>query len=65
LDYWQAHYDEEDPTRPKLELVFILQNQQAWDALEKECGRRIENLFAKYKAAIRNLTSSERENTTR
>lgn len=61
VDYWQAHYDEDDSTRPKLELVFILQNQQAWDALEKECGRRIENLFTKYKAAIRNLTSSERE----
>ncbi|MBK5274624.1 MAG: DEAD/DEAH box helicase family protein [Desulfuromonadales bacterium] len=61
VDYWQAHYDEDDPTRPKLELVFILQNQQASDALEKECGRRIENLFIKYKTAIRNLTSSERE----
>ena len=61
VDYWQAHYDEDEPTRPKLELVFILQNQLAWEALEKECGRRIENLFTKYKAAIRNLTSSERE----
>ena len=60
-DYWQAHYDEEEPTRPKLEMVSILQNQQAWEELEKECGRRIENLFSKYKAAIRNLTSSERE----
>ena len=61
VDYWQAHYDEDDSTRPKLELVFILQNQLAWEALEKECGRRIENLFTKYRAAIRSLTSSERE----
>lgn len=60
-DYWHAHYDEEDPKRSKLELVFILQNQQAWEELEKECGRRIEHLFSKYKAEIRNLTSSERE----
>lgn len=61
VDYWQAHYDEDDPTRSKLELVFILQNQQAWEALEKECGKRIEHLFSKYKVAIKNLTSSERE----
>lgn len=61
VDYWQAHYDEDDPTRPKLELVFILQNQQAWEALEKECGKRIEHLSNKYKSAIKNLTSSERE----
>lgn len=61
VDYWQAHYDEDDPTRPKLELVFILQNQQAWENLEKECGKRIEHLFTKYKTAIKNLTSSERE----
>ncbi len=61
VDYWQAHYEEDDPTRPKLELVFILQNQQAWETLENECGRRIESLFTKYKAAIKNLTSSERE----
>jgi type III restriction enzyme len=60
-DYWQAHYDEDDPTRAKLEMIFILQNQQAWEELENECGRRIEHLFSKYKAAIRNLTSSERE----
>lgn len=61
VDYWQAHYDEDDPARPKLELVFILQNQLAWDALEKECGKRIDHLFTKYKTTIRNLTSSERE----
>ncbi|OGR01011.1 MAG: hypothetical protein A2511_01420 [Deltaproteobacteria bacterium RIFOXYD12_FULL_50_9] len=60
-DYWQAHYVEEEPTRPKLELVFILQSQQAWDALEKECGRRIEHLFSQHKAAIKKLTTSERE----
>lgn len=61
IDYWQDHYDEEDPTRAKLELVFILQNQQALDALERECGKRIEHLFSKHKASIKNMTSSERE----
>jgi type III restriction enzyme len=61
IDYWQAHYDEEEPTRPKLELVFILQSQQAWDTLEKECGKRIEHLFSKHRAAIRGLTTSEHE----
>jgi type III restriction enzyme len=60
-DYWQAHYDGENSSRAMLELVFILQNQQAWENLEKECGKRIELLFNKYKAEIRNLTSSERE----
>lgn len=60
-DYWQVHYDEDEPTRPKLELVFILQSQQAWDTLEKECGKRIEYLFSKHRAAIRTLTTAERE----
>ena len=27
-DYWQAHYDAEDPMRPKLELVFILKTKR-------------------------------------
>ena len=60
-DYWQANYDEEDPMRPKLEMVFILQNQNAWEKLEDECGKRIEYLFTKYKMQIKNLTSAERE----
>ena len=65
LDYWQAHYDPEDPHRPKLELFLILQNQQAWENLEKACEARIHALFSQHKLAIQGLKSSEREQYNR
>lgn len=61
MEYWQANYDPEDTQRPKLELFLTLQDQRAWDALEKSCEARIHALFAKNRAAISTLTSSERE----
>lgn len=61
MEYWQANYDPEDPNRPKLELFLTLQNQRAWDTLEKACEARIHALFAKNKAAIAGLKTSERE----
>lgn len=61
MDYWQTHFDEDDHTRPKLELVFILQSECAWETLESECCKRIEYLFTKHKASIKKLTTAERE----
>lgn len=61
MEYWQANYDPEDPNRPKLELFLTLQNQRAWDTLEKACEARIYALFAKNKTAIAGLKTSERE----
>ena len=59
--YWKANYDADDPARPKLELFFIVENQPAWDNLEKVCGQRIKYLQDKYKSNINNLPSSKRE----
>lgn len=61
MEYWQANYDPNAPNRPKLELFLTLQNQSAWDTLEKVCGERINTLFAKHKVNISKLKSSERE----
>ncbi|MGH8603098.1 MAG: hypothetical protein ACREXR_10110 [Gammaproteobacteria bacterium] len=44
-----------------MELFLILQNEQAWNALEKTCGERIEALFRKHRAAIRARPTSDRE----
>lgn len=61
MDYWQAHYVPDDPQRPKLELFLTLQNQKAWENLEKACETRIHTLFTRNKTAIGGLKSAERE----
>jgi type III restriction enzyme len=61
MDYWQANCDTENPERAKLELFLILQDQKAWEHLEKACEARIHALFGKNKGAIAKLKSSERE----
>lgn len=61
LDYWQSHYDEETPYRAKLELIMLMQNEKAWETLEKVADKRITDLFDEYKPTIRNLTTSEQE----
>lgn len=65
LYYWQAHYGPEDLHRSKLELFLILQNQQAWENLEKACEARIHALFSQNRQAIQGLKSSEREQYNR
>jgi type III restriction enzyme len=60
-DYWQANYDGDNPNRPKLELFLTLQDQKAWETLEKACAERINALFETHKNAIKKLKSSERE----
>ena len=65
LDYWQTHYDEdvadEMPSRSRLELFLVLQDEAAWKALEKVCGTRCEALLKQHKAAIKKLTTVEQE----
>lgn len=61
IEYWKAHFNPDDPLRPKLELFLILQNETAWNNLEKACEMRIHSLFEKHKAAIKKQPSSERE----
>jgi type III restriction enzyme len=61
MDYWQANCDTENPQRAKLELFLTLQDQKAWENLEKACEARIHALLGKNKGAIAKLKSSERE----
>lgn len=59
--YFKANYDEEDPSRAKLELFFIVENHQAWETLEKACLQKINDLYNKHRAAIGKLPSSKKE----
>lgn len=65
LDYWQSHYDEDEaddmPSRSRLELFLVLQDEKAWKALEKVCGDRCEGLLKTHKSAIKKLTTAEQE----
>lgn len=65
LDYWQTHYDRDEademPHRAKLELFLCLQDERAWKALENVCGERVNTLLKQHKAAIKQLTSAEKE----
>lgn len=59
--YFKKNYDEEDPSRAKLELFFIVENYQAWETLENVCKQRITSLYDKYRKAINSLPSSQKE----
>ncbi len=65
LDYWQTHYDEDEademPSRSRLELFLVLQDEKAWKTLEHACGARCEALLKANKAAIKKLTTAEQE----
>lgn len=65
LDYWQTHYDQDEademPSRSRLELFLMLQDEKTWKKLESVCGVRCEALLKHNKAAIRRLTTAEQE----
>lgn len=65
LDYWQTHYDQDEademPSRSRLELFLMLQDEKAWKTLESVCGARCEALVKQHKAAIKKLTTAEQE----
>lgn len=65
LDYWQTHYDQDEademPSRSRLELFLMLQDEKTWKKLESVCGDRCETLLNQNKAAIRKLTTAEQE----
>lgn len=65
LDYWQTHYDQDEademPSRSRLELFLLLQDEKTWKRLESVCGDRCEALLKQNKAAIRKLTTAEQE----
>ncbi|MCK9389833.1 MAG: DEAD/DEAH box helicase family protein [Sulfuritalea sp.] len=65
LDYWQTHYDEDEademPSRSRLELFLVLQDEKAWKTLEQACGARCEALLKANKAAIKKLSTAEQE----
>ncbi|MDZ4252856.1 MAG: DEAD/DEAH box helicase family protein [Sulfuritalea sp.] len=65
LDYWQTHYDEDEademPSRSRLELFLVLQDEKAWKTLEQACGARCETLLKANKAAIKKLSTAEQE----
>jgi type III restriction enzyme len=65
LDYWQTHYDQDEademPSRSRLELFLMLQDEKTWKTLESVCGSRCEALLKQHKAAIKKLTTAEQE----
>ncbi|MEF8700454.1 MAG: DEAD/DEAH box helicase family protein [Candidatus Accumulibacter sp. UW20] len=65
LDFWQAHYDadmaDDMPSRSRLTLFLVLQDEKAWKTLEKACGDRIHALLKANKAGIKKLTTAEQE----
>lgn len=65
LDYWQTHYDQDEademPSRSRLELFLMLQDEKTWKTLESVCGARCEALLKQHKAAIKKLTTAEQE----
>ncbi|OGB54327.1 MAG: hypothetical protein A2503_01230 [Burkholderiales bacterium RIFOXYD12_FULL_59_19] len=65
LDYWQTHYDQDEademPSRSRLELFLMLQDEKTWKTLESVCGARCEALVKQHKAAIKKLTTAEQE----
>jgi type III restriction enzyme len=65
LDYWQTHYDKDVadgmPSRSRLELFLLLQDEKTWKALEKVCGIRCKELMKQNKAAIKKLTTADQE----
>ncbi len=65
LDFWQTHYDadlaDDMPSRSRLTLFLVLQDEKAWKTLEKACGDRIHALLKANKAGIKKLTTAEQE----
>ncbi len=65
LDYGQTHYDQDEademPSRSRLELFLMLQDEKTWKTLEVACKSRCEALLKQNKAAIKKLTTAEQE----
>ena len=65
LDYWQTHYDQDEademPSRSRLELFLMLQDEKTWKTLEAACKARCEALLKQNKAAIKKLSTAEQE----
>lgn len=65
LDYWQTHYDQDEademPSRSRLDLFLMLQDEKTWKTLESACKSRCEALLKQNKAAIKKLTTAEQE----
>ncbi|MBK7897935.1 MAG: hypothetical protein IPJ99_00435 [Betaproteobacteria bacterium] len=65
LDFWQTHYDadvaDDMPSRSRLTLFLVLQDEKTWKSLEKACGDRIHALLKANKAGIKKLTTAEQE----
>jgi type III restriction enzyme len=64
-EYWRRVHDHDEPDRAKLELFCVLQDPASVRALQEECGRRIDKLFAQYRDEINAIPSSRREQYTR
>jgi len=49
------------PSRSRLTLFLVLQDEKTWKTLEKACGDRINALLKANKAGIKKLTTAEQE----
>ncbi len=66
MTFWKSRRDDTDgPSRAKLELFGILQDQAAWGKLEKACGDKIAELFKAHRDAIAELPSGKQEEYNR
>jgi type III restriction enzyme len=64
-EYWRRVHDHAEPDQAKLELFCVLQDPASVRTLQEECGRRIDQLFERYRDSIEAMPSSRREQYAR
>ena len=64
-EYWRRVHDHDEPELAKLELFCVLQDPASVRAVQEECGKRIDKLFAQYHDQIEEMPSSRREQYAR
>ena len=64
-EYWLAVHDHDNPDAAKLELFCISKDPEAVRAVQDACGKRIDELFEKYRHEIEAIPSIHREKYAR
>jgi len=64
-EYWRRFHDHGEPNLAKLELFCVLQDPAAVRAVQEACGKRIDELFDRYRDKITEMPSSRREQYAR
>ncbi|MCY2926596.1 MAG: hypothetical protein NT031_14385, partial [Planctomycetota bacterium] len=64
-EYWRRVHDHDNPDAAKLELFCISKDPEAVRAVQEACGKRIDELFEKYRDEIDAMLSVQREKYAR